>query len=266
MRDDTIRKVSVIVSAIICVMVGGFLAKIAFDTVTTDRAFKGVSEDGGAVTLNRKDPVLKILGDIHLSRITSAMDSMRTIRHDGSLPLGIKSYFSDFEEFYKYAIEKTEDYTTPLTTETFIRNAITIKEYFSRDSKDDNLSKASIIPYFFIKNYNATNKKQKNERATYKAYIDNFVVGRASLDNQAANVICLYVYASYHAGSRPKDYESLKAEIANFIEAYPQNLGENGDMSIQRTYLINAQELLRKRPKGKGLPWGRLQPYISSNL
>ena len=159
-----------------------------------------------------------------------------------------------------------------LTTETFIKNAVTIEEYFRKESKGDQLSKAAIVPYFFIKEYNAYHPNQEEQRAIYKAYIDKFIAGRPSLDIRAANVICLYVYACYAAASKPQDFTQLRTEIDRFIKDYPQNLGENGDMSIQSGYLEKTKEDLPKGGKGKPFlsrfssRFHKVKPYPSSNL
>lgn len=96
---NTIRSIIAIVAfVIIIVAVGAFLTHISFQTITEDRAFKGVREDGGAIT-DRDDPVAKFLAELHLARREDAMNTARTIGNDKSLPPGITSYFEDFEEY-----------------------------------------------------------------------------------------------------------------------------------------------------------------------
>ena len=252
-----------IVCVITCLVFAGIFIYLLSYSIRNDRAFRGAKEDGGAVTLERTDYVKKTLHDIHISDINTVLnEDIQDIMNDTSLPDGIKNYFRNFEEFYKFAIVKEKNYKTSLTTESFIKNSEVIKSYFAKDSKEDKLSQAAIVPYYFIKKFNVFNKKQKKEKALYKEYIDSFVSGRAALDIPGANVLCLYVYSCYDAASKPTDYASLKAEVEFFLEEYKEYLNENGDMKIQRNYLIGAQEILRKKNKSKGwLPSNRIQPF-----
>ena len=252
-----------IVCVVTCLLFAGIFTYLLSYSIKNDRAFRGAKEDGGAVTLDRTDYVKKALHDIHISDINTVInEDIRDIMNDTSLPEGIKNYFKTFEEFYKFAIVKEKNYKTGLTTDSFIKNSEVIKAYFAKDSKEDRLSQAAIVPYYFITNYNIYNKKQKKEKMLYKDYIDAFVSGRASLDTQGANVLCLYVYACYEAASKPADLASLKAEVESFLEEYKEFLGENGDMKIQRNYLTDAKEVLRLKSKSKGwLSKNRIHPF-----
>lgn len=251
------------VCVLTCLVFAGLFIYLLSYSIRNDRAFKGVNEDGGAISLERTDCVKKALEDIHVSRISTVFDEdIPDINKDASLPEGIKKYFADFEDFYKFAVAKKKNYKTTIKTETFIKNSVVISKYYDKVSKEDRLFRASIVPYYFIKKYNALNKKQKKEKALYKEYIDTFVSGRASLDVLGANVLCLYVYSCYEAASKPSDYASLKSEVEQFLNEYKNNFGENGDMKIQSTYLKGAEEVLRKKPKSKGwMPSNRIKPF-----
>jgi len=268
MRNARMKYYSIIiVSAIIIVLFGLYDIFKIYNMSTSDRAFTGAKDDGGTITLERKDPVKVVLEDIYSSRMNNVFDDINKIEENDSIPDGIKIYFRDFKEYYKFAVGKEKGAATTISTMTFINNSSILEAYFKNSSKQENLSKSTIVPYYFIKNFNSLNSKQKEEKAVYKAYIDHFVTGNTSLNPQAANVICLYVYACYESASKPKDFENLKSEIEKFIAEYKVNLGENGDMNIQRNYLETSQEILRKKPKNKGwLPQNRIKSYPTENL
>lgn len=258
-----LRLINLFCCLIIFIFAGFWIKQLIYTNIN-DRAYTGnTKDDGGTISLERSIYVNKALEDILLSRISTVFnEDIRDILNDTSIPEGIKKYFSDFEEFYKYAIAKEKNYSTTLTTETFIKNSAVLGMYFDNDSKEDKLKKASIIPYYFIKNYNSQNKKQKNEKALYKAYIDTFVTGRPSLDISGANVLCLYIYSCYDSAKKETDFVNLKEEIEIFLKDYNTELGENGDLRIQRNYITGAQEILRKKPSGKAFFWfNRLKPY-----
>lgn len=242
MKHTIVIVFSVAVIGIIVV----FATKLGSSQIGNDPAIKGMSYDGGVRNIdNSGGNVASALDNIASDRLKDALDDINTIIYDESEPERIKKYFRDFLpllEFY-YFKNPSRDLSHSMDAKIFINDAPIVSAYFSKNSKENGLAKAAVIPYWLIKKHYANAKSQKDNLSVYDEYIKKFVLGKNFFNMQNANVICLYVYAKYNAASKVKEYEELKAEIDSFIKAYPP-LQENGDMKVQRTYLVTAQGVL----------------------
>lgn len=276
-RGDTVKKAIMIIFLIaIVVGFGAFFVKISYNQITNDSAVTGLSHDGGIRQLDNKKKVASALDDIASGRFRDAKAAIEDIVADESEPDRIKKYFRSFLPILNailtrdLSIEDEYDLSQSINAKLFIDEAPVIQEYFSKELERAKLARSAVIPYWLIKTFYAGNKHQKNNVSVYDAYIKQFIVGKSLFNTQSANIICLYVYAKYDAASRAKDYEVLKAEIDSYLQQY-NPLRENGDMHVQHTYLVKAQEVLRKNPNGSFLKnimskENRLDPYPSSNL
>ncbi len=232
---------------IICFLIGASVICFLLNAVKSDRKHSTPTQNAVAISFSNDDYVSKTLEDIYFSRASEIMDEdIQNIMNDSTISEGVHLYFSDFKEFQDFL---SSGKNRRLSTETFIRNAVVIQKYFENVSDEDNLTKASIIPYYFIKVYNAKRSSQKEQKALYKLYIDKFVTGRTSLNVPGANVICLYVYACYEACSCDAELLNLKQDIENFLKDYKNDLAVDSDMKIQSNYLAEALEVIRENPE-----------------
>ena len=256
----------IVVCVLVCIVSAAFFCYKLAEMIASETPFTGIQQEGIARQIEGDNPVLNILQNIYLGRIPAAMLDIDALDFNSTVPPAVKQYMVDFKNFYRYSIEKEKGFTTSIDTMTFIFNSPVIKEYFKKDKKDESTARAAIVPYYFIRNINSK-EKQKSQKSVYKAYIDNFVSGRVSLDRHSANVICLYVYAWYESVSKPLDYALLKEQIDRYLDAYKNDFSVNGAMSGQGAYLKTAREVLRIKPKSKGwLPQNRIQPFTRDNL
>lgn len=254
------------VCVLVCAVSAAFFCYKLAEMIASETPFTGLQQEGITRQIEADNPVLNILQNIYLGRIPAAMLDIETLDFNSTVPPAVKQYMLDFKNFYRYSIEKEKGFTTSIDTMTFIFNAPVIKEYFKRDKKDESTLRASIVPYYFIKNVNSK-ENQKTQKSVYKAYIENFVSGKISLDRHSANVICLYVYACYESASKPLDYALLKEQIGRYLDSYKNDFDVNGAMSEHGAYLKTAREVLRIKPKSKGwLPQNRIQPFTRDNL
>ncbi len=248
--------IQIIVSLLVCLFVGYLFISNVIELIKNDTQYTGHR----TITLQGNDIVTQILHDINSSRIKETLEKINILKEDGLIQKDIKDYFINFEEFIKGT-------NLTINTDTFIKNSKVLEEYFSKDSKEQILSKASIVPYYLIKKYNARNKNQKDEMSVYKDYIDKFVEGhRDSLNKEGANVICLYVYSRYDGNK--DNFVDLKNEIARFLKVYQNSLGDNGYLTIQRKYLKSFQENNRENPnfKPKFFSWNTIRhPLKTAN-
>jgi len=233
--------IKIIVSLLVVIVCGGVYIFFLTRMITQDTAYTG----NNSITIKRDDIVSKVLHNINSEQIEEAFFLIEQLKNDDNINNEIKTYFSNFEKFYRTI---NNGYTN-LNTSIFIKNSTALENYFGTNSKDEQ----AIVPYFCIKHYNAKNKKQEKEVAIYKDYIDRFVEGSVSLNKEGANIICLYIYASY--AKTEKDFVPLKDEIARYFVIYKNNLGDNGDLNIQRKYLLDFQENLRQNPDFKREFW-----------
>lgn len=274
MKHTIVIVFSVAVIGIIVV----FATKLGSSQIGNDPAIRGMSYDGGVRNIdNSGGNVASALDNIASDRLKDALDDINTIIDDESVPERIKKYFSDFLPLLKsgYSENSPVDLLHSMDAKIFINDAPIVSAYFSKNSKENGLAKAAVIPYWLIKKYYANAKSQKDKLSVYDEYIKKFVLGKNFFNVQSANVICLYVYAKYDAASKVKEFEELKVEIESFIKDYPP-LQENGDMRLQRTYLVTAQGVLENIIKGenpikkifaKGFSKEyKLKQYPSSNL
>lgn len=300
------HSIIILISIAVCIVFGGFFVVKLLQMSKDDNQSKGSSNSGGMRTIssaNQKNDTTLIdtfLVNITSSKTNEAIADIQKIKNNENIPEEIKDYFNSFKDYYNFIqeekriaemnlIERNIDKfkkeldsitnndegktyqtdnknPTSLNTDTFIKNSEYIRQYYGGNNEDA-ITKSSYVPYCFIKIYNAVLGTQKEQRGIYKSYIDFFVTGRTLFDKQAANVLCLYVYASYDAAKTTTDFSNLKSEIEKFLNEHKNELGENGDMSIQRGYLTNANEILRLKPDSKA--WfgkDRLKPYPASNL
>lgn len=278
----------VIVFSVAVIGIVVFIAtKIGSRQIVNDPAIKGMSYDGGVRNIdNSGRNVASALDNIASDRFKDALADINAIINDESEPERIKKYFRDFLPLLEFGYSENSpvdlydllhsyDLSHSMDAKIFINDAPIICDYFSKNSKENGLAKAAVIPYWLIKHFYADDKSQKDNLSVYDEYIKKFVSGNNSFNVQSANVICLYVYAKCDAASKVKEYEELKAEIESFIKDYPL-LQENGDMRLQRTYLVTAQGVLENIIKGenpikktfaKGFSKEyKLEKYPSSNL
>ncbi len=241
--------IQIIISLLVCIIFGCLFINNVIELIKNDVQYTGHR----TTTVSGNDIVSQILHDINSSREKEALEKINMLKEDELIQKDIKNYFINFEEFIKGT-------NLIINTNTFIKNSKVLEEYFSKDSKEQILSKASVVPYYLIKKYNAQNKNQKDEISVYKDYIDKFVEGRRdSLNKEGANVICLYVYSRYDENKN--NFVDLKNEIARFLKVYKNSLGDNGYLPIQRNYLKSSQEKLRENPnfKPKLLSWDTIK-------
>ena len=251
---------------LVCTLSAAFFCYKLAEMIASETSFAGIQQEGISRQIEGDNPVLNILQNIWLGRIPAAMLDIEALDFNSTVPTAVKQYMADFKNFHRYSIEKEKGFTTSIDTRTFIFNSPVIKEYFKKEKNDESAARAAIVPYYFIRNVNSK-EKQSTQKSVYKAYIDNFVSGRVSLDKHSANVICLYVYACYESAAKPMDYALLKEQIDRYLDAYKNDFGVNGAMSEQGNYLKTAREVLRIKPKGKGwLPQNRIQPFTRDNL
>jgi len=191
-----------------------------------------------------KDPnlqqVLDIFDNIEKGKTAEALDGCFNLAKQGSVPLKIIEYFADFYEFYYVTQNPETQKNCEVTTETFIKNAHYLKDYFNGTKYQDTwIGFAEIIPHYFIKNYDSKDKNQKAKYELYKTYVNTICEQNQFVSAKGADVICLYVNARYYNTKVRFVYElkTLVGEVEHFQEIYPNQLGENGTLRTQRDYL-----------------------------
>ena len=233
-------------------------------------AIKGMSYDGKTQSRNRSgENVAFALDNLASGRLKDALADIEAVVSDDSEPESIKRLFRSFLpslEFFVKGESSVDKYDLHQSRNAriFINDASVIQQYFSKEKKEKGLARAAVIPYWLIKTFYAEDRHQKDNLFVYDDYIRHFISGKM-IDVQGANVICLYVYAKYDAASTAREYEVLNEEITNFLKVYAP-LREKGDMKIQRTYLLNAQEVLKNNPNGNAVKKiisskNKLKPY-----
>ncbi len=216
---------------------------------------KNIQEENNAKKesiIKGDDIVSEILRNIDLGKIEKALENINELNEN--IPKEVKEYFINFTKTYNKSIK--------LDTNKFIKNSKDLEQYFSEDKQ--RLDKISVIPYFLIKEFNSKNRKQKNEIAVYREYIDNFVKIKKYLNKKDANIICLYIYSCYDATD--KDFEYLLKEVEDFIKKHEDSLGDNGYLSIQKKYLQEFKTNLEHNKTRKPNIIGIIKDCFSSVL
>lgn len=236
--------IQIIISLIVCIVFGSL-----YIYGTMKNIYDGQNEIQG------NDIVSKILRDINIGNVKTALKEIDELNKDNSIDVEIKNYFSDFVQ----AFNKSDSiFSSFVDTKKFIKNSYVLERYFSNDRQA--LYKASVIPYYLIKKYNSK-QRQKKEISVYKEYMDRFVEGKP-LNKENANVACLYFYARYDA--LDKDFTNLRNEMVEFLIKNKDSLGDNGKLPIQRDYLNQFMKNLNDNLKNKPTLFGKVKSFWRS--
>jgi len=268
--------VKIILSSLVCLLCFAFLCLKSIEAIRNDTAVKGINHLNDTIFKASEDPVNPVLQQMQLNKTLEATDLIYELIKNPKIPEDVRDYFSDTLEYLvcinSQKLGRTQDIYTEIQTENFVKSSVVLENYFLQNkytTAQEAKEKASVIPYFLIKNFDSTQKNQAELRKLYDEYITTFVTGKTSITKYDANIFCLYVYATYQGSKRgTENYKDLKNQIENFVTEYSNEISiENGSYQFQAMYLHSAIELLTNYPNRKSYIRTRwMQPYYSNYL
>lgn len=242
-----IAVVKIIFSSLVILSSAALFLWTALDEISSDEEVLGAGYE--EKFLKKSDPVTKALRAIFNGRDSEIKISLGAVMRDKKTPSSIKIYFG--------ALAALKDRREEIETVYFIKNSVTIKEYYRGVGRAGEAFLSSIVPYYLIKTRDAKIVLQQQKCALYSEYLRRFVRG-GTLDIRGANLFCLYVYSKYcdTYSISSETYKELLLDIDNFFDIYSDKLGEGGTFRVQRQYLIKARAAIKEYIKDRGSLFG----------
>lgn len=211
----------------------------------------------GAASAKSEEAILicSILQKIENNFKSEFIEEIYSMQNNVTIAHGVKSYLLNFAD--TCVKHDAKDKKMELVSSSyFVSNVFPLKDFLIQNglNEGDALSYCEIIPYYCIKFYEQDNNKNQTWKnplnmELYNNYIKIFATTHKKLSEKSADVICLYLNASYDC-LKKKEKNSLKRiqeSVKKFQSDFESEIGENGIYERQRNYLKSILDSLDKK-------------------